>query len=602
MTPLRLLHISDLHFTPFPIPATDVDDKLAVADLDALIRVQDRADQLLRDLRRTFRERAQWPHGIIVSGDLVDKGGTARADDGRSEFDVAVRFLERLADLFSLSNDRVFVVPGNHDIDWTPGLNRLQRYRSYLDAVAGFRSPYEQAGRLVPRFEQLRSEDGTVILDLALLASPTFSGEPDPGAGALRDSLREMLATAGDEASGLDLERAFSPRPLDIAALGAQQLREISEHEHHRDSVRIAVLHHHLLPIDTVEITPFESVVDGGRVLDTLIRSGYDLILTGHKHERRLSRLHQDAGAVDVLTGPSLFLTNPGGTRAGFTMIDVQPARSPSYAVLHYFDSADARATSKTELIWPSRVDPEVTKLAASMSDEHQQEHLLPVLSAVREAMTWRDGFEYVELDELFERAWEQLRTELSELADRQLTIRPPLLLKPWESFIRLARRLTPDESTPSIRLASENDLAYWKTAIDSRQSEAARYSKPLREFNGPKTRTLVLKDDVFKPGPDSDAAGRVIHGMVSDGFHVEVVPDSRLERRTERDFGLVGQLAVFTFSGRRDEVRGLEIDFKPETVRRYEESWRVLNEAALWDSGHPQSFRDWVEAAKPFN
>lgn len=83
---------------------------------------------------------------------------------------------------------------------------------------------------------------------------------------------------------------------------------------------------------------------------------------------------------------------------------------------------------------------------------------------------------------------------------------------------------------------------------------------------------------------------------MVNDGFRVEVVPDSRLERRPLRDFGLVGRFTVWTFSGRRDEVRGLEIDFKPGTVRRYEGSWQVLDEAAVWDSEHPRPFLDWLD------
>lgn len=593
MTRLRLLHISDLHFTADPIPAADVDDKAAVSDLDSLIRVPDRSEQLLRDLRRGFADEADWPDAIIVSGDLVDRGGTDRGADGHGEFDVAVSFLERLARLFGLGPDRVLVVPGNHDIDWTPGLGRLDRYRSYLDATAGFGSPYERAGVLLPRFEQLRSRSGDVVVDVALLASPTFSGEPDPATSALRRTVLELLTQAGDESKFRGAERALTVSPLDIAAIGERQLRAVEEHPVHPDSVRIAVLHHHLLPINQVEITPFEAVVDGGRVLDSLIRSGYDLVLTGHKHERRLARLQQENGVIDVFTGPSLFLTNPGGTRSGFSMIDIRPAEA-EYAVLRHFETADLRLSGSNALIWPNRVAPEVTTLAAGL-DRKQQTDLLPVLRAVRDALVWRDGFEHDELDHLFERAWDQLRTELSELADHQMTISPPLLLEPWESFISLAQKLTPDPDIPAIRLASENDLGYWIRALDSRGSEAARYSKPLRRFSGTKTRVLVLKDDAFDLAGKADDAARVIHGMVTDGFRVKVVPDARLDRRTLRDFGLVGRFAVWTFSGRRDEIRGLEIDFKPDAVRRYEESWRALDETVVWDSQHRLPYLDWL-------
>ena len=595
MTRLRLLHVSDLHFTAHPIPAADVDDKMAMSDLDSLIRVPDRSQQLLRDLRRAFPERDDWPDAIVVSGDLVDRGGTDRGDNGRGEFDVAVEFLEQLARLFELGNDRVLVVPGNHDIDWTPGLDRLARYRGYLEATAGFRGPYERNGTLMPRFERIWSRSGDVVADVALLASPTFSGEPDPGTAALRRTVVELLAQAGDESMVRGAERAFETSPLDIAAIGERQLRAVEEYGEHADSIQVAVLHHHLLPIDSVEITPFEAVVDGGRVLDGLIRNGYDLVLTGHKHERRLARLHQDLGVIDVFTGPSLFLTNPGGTRAGFSLIDLRPAKA-EYAVLHHYETADVRPVEEQRLMWADRVEPEVTRVAAGLQRAQQRSHLLPVLQDVTEALRWRADFQHPELDKLFDRAWDQLRTELSALADRQMTIRPPLLLEPWERFVSLAQQLPPDPDIPAIRLASENDLGYWLRALDSRASEAARYSKPLRRFRGPKTRILVLKDDAFELGGNARDAAKVIDGMLGDGFRVEVVPDSRLERRTRRDFGLVGRFAVWTFSGRRDEVRGLEIDFKADAVRRYEESWRVLDEASVWDSTHPRPYLEWVE------
>jgi 3',5'-cyclic AMP phosphodiesterase CpdA len=599
---LRLLHLTDLHFTSFPIPAEDVDAKIELPDLDAAIRAKDRSEQFLRDLRRVFRAPKEWPQAIVVSGDLVDKGGTDRAADGRGEFDQAIEFLEQVAGQFELADDRVLVVPGNHDIDWSPDLPRMARFRSYFDATRKFSSPYDRAGQLTPKFVTVSSPDGEITAEIALLASPTFSGEPDPVVEQLNRHISELTEHLSSEATKrTELMRQVRSTVLDIAAIGVHQLKYVEENRPvDKDSIRIAVLHHHLLPILQVEVTPFEAVIDAGRVLDVLLRADYDLVLTGHKHQRRLTRFGVDTRSIDVFTGPSLFLANPGGSRPGFTVIDIQPAASPVYAQLRSYETADLREFAQDSLIRTRRTSPRVIEASAGLRLEQQNQYLLPVVTAVREAFQWRDSFEHAELHELFDRAWEQLREELSELSDRRLVMRPPLLLKPWEAFVRLAGKPTVDANSLQISLASENDLAYWDRAYNSPQSEAARYSKPLREFQGRKARILVLKDPAFDPDQDADSAADVIERMQNEGFHIEVVQESRLDRRTERDFGIIDNLAVFTFSGRRDEVRGLEIDFKPAAIARYLEHWHVLNDTACWTSEHPKTFLHWLQTEGP--
>jgi small GTP-binding protein len=88
--PIRLLHLSDLHFNgDTPVPA----------------RVQWLLDDLKLDSGLGFKELDY----LVVSGDFTDKG----CAEG---FEKAYEFLSQLSAAFGLSAERCVLVPGNHDV------------------------------------------------------------------------------------------------------------------------------------------------------------------------------------------------------------------------------------------------------------------------------------------------------------------------------------------------------------------------------------------------------------------------------------------------------------------------------------------------------
>src|SRR5262249_48477005 len=92
-TPVRILHLSDLHF--------DKDD-------DPLARLQ----PLLRDIRdRDGGLGFDHLDYLILSGDLTNHGSA-------EEFDCVYRFVSELIKRFELSAGRCVIVPGNHDLSW----------------------------------------------------------------------------------------------------------------------------------------------------------------------------------------------------------------------------------------------------------------------------------------------------------------------------------------------------------------------------------------------------------------------------------------------------------------------------------------------------
>lgn len=88
----QLIHISDLH-----IRQKDDFDRSVV--LDPLIR------RSKEDLKKGFT-----PEIVVVTGDIAFSGK-------KEEYEIAKTFFDRLLKGLGLSDDRLFVVPGNHDVD-----------------------------------------------------------------------------------------------------------------------------------------------------------------------------------------------------------------------------------------------------------------------------------------------------------------------------------------------------------------------------------------------------------------------------------------------------------------------------------------------------
>ena len=87
---IHILHLSDLQFT-------------APSDVDIY------RTNLAADLKRQAVESLSY---LVISGDVARQGQA-------EEYASAVDFVNQLAQQFDLPKERIIVVPGNHDVDWT---------------------------------------------------------------------------------------------------------------------------------------------------------------------------------------------------------------------------------------------------------------------------------------------------------------------------------------------------------------------------------------------------------------------------------------------------------------------------------------------------
>src|SRR4051812_7534084 len=126
---LTWLHLSDLH-----------------------LRENDRSETntFLTDLLRDIEQRAVQglkPDLVFVTGDLAFSGQ-------RAQYDAVRAFLKRLAEVTCLPEGRLFVVPGNHDLD---------RARVSRSAFALVRDLHQQQSEeaIAALFEDTRDTSGT---------------------------------------------------------------------------------------------------------------------------------------------------------------------------------------------------------------------------------------------------------------------------------------------------------------------------------------------------------------------------------------------------------------------------------------------------------
>lgn len=98
------VHVSDLHFGHGD-PSHQWNQRLVL-------------DELLTDAQALVREKeVPRPNFIFVTGDIACSGGVRTPEVGEAEYTVASDWLHRFQQALEVRTERVFMVPGNHDID-----------------------------------------------------------------------------------------------------------------------------------------------------------------------------------------------------------------------------------------------------------------------------------------------------------------------------------------------------------------------------------------------------------------------------------------------------------------------------------------------------
>jgi formylglycine-generating enzyme required for sulfatase activity/predicted MPP superfamily phosphohydrolase len=240
------LHLSDLHFST----KTTYDNQI--------IR-----EAILDDIAQCIRTDNLQPDFIVISGDIASSSQP-------EEYTLAEEFLDHLLEVTDLPKERLFLVPGNHDVDRqaiTPLSASVSRLLNDRDVVNEFLANETNRALVFQRFRSYQAFINEYFEGQNQFDSEQLSYSKEFQIGDLHVAVLG-LNSAG--ASGSDEDRGQ-------LILGERQVREALQTAKEAD-LRIAVMHH---PFDWLRKLDRRDV-------EPLLFDNCDYILHGHIHRTDL--------------------------------------------------------------------------------------------------------------------------------------------------------------------------------------------------------------------------------------------------------------------------------------------------------------------------
>ncbi len=356
LSPLRIHHLSDIHVGPKS--AKSIDDKeggpLGKALDPGLVRESYLSH--LEGLRRSGKA----PHVLIISGDLTEWATKEQCQEARSWLDRVLPLLEPHI-LLGENAQRVLLVGGNHDVDWsqTRGGHERARHQNFAESFQGYAHPHLEVPPSDRKLEPIEWPDlGVSVL---LLGTSELGGEVQENQE--RYELLQELAKLSKDPSKEEREKAeklaLKAARIDPGLVEARDLQRVNTHPWKESlPVRIAVLHHPPSPLPSTEVARYSGLLNAGAVKQVLMEKGFCLVLCGHVHtgwfaEERWPR-HSGGRTLRIATAPSLGSYEIAANN-GFNLVEVFRDRdrngTPEYQV------RVRRYVRQGDLGWPEHAD-----------------------------------------------------------------------------------------------------------------------------------------------------------------------------------------------------------------------------------------------------
>lgn len=316
----EILQFSDIHFGAnhffSSLPAAF--DSIPSADKPSFDRF----------LSKSIGAEKMNPMAILVSGDVTQMGLTTEFREATSSLRAVRSFIEGV----SGQSLNVVTCPGNHDVNW--GLIKADPEAKHLAF-----SPY-------------------VSFRNSISIGPQYGADTPP------ERLYEIVfVEGGPSLLIISMNSAALESPSDHRGyIGESQLdnalAEANSHPKWADSVRVAMFHHHLVPVNTIESTiAAESLLsDAAMVKKRLLSAGFSLVLHGHRHHAHAEMLGDGTNSMVVVgCGSSGVAKNERGEQPlQFNRIFIsREGRNDTVQVITYDFDVSERMWSKSKSISP---------------------------------------------------------------------------------------------------------------------------------------------------------------------------------------------------------------------------------------------------------
>jgi ubiquinone/menaquinone biosynthesis C-methylase UbiE/3',5'-cyclic AMP phosphodiesterase CpdA len=247
--------------------------------------------EYLQRLARSAKESL--PDIVIVSGDLTSYADQREFDLASDEIGKIVAALRVKEPDWRRSQPNapyLFMVPGNHDLDWTQETydKKVERYARLASNLARDGSVLSAIYHNDVRPAYYDFGDECNIL-LYLFSSISLGGSIDPRISAIYKELSQAhsLVTAAkpDQIIG-PLEQLHKLGRQDPGYVDENHLRELIDVVARVPDrrLKIAVMHHNLASVPSGDIDAYDAIINAGSVKMKLSETNFDLVLHGHRH------------------------------------------------------------------------------------------------------------------------------------------------------------------------------------------------------------------------------------------------------------------------------------------------------------------------------
>ena len=292
-----ILHLSDIHLAPVENDKVFGDYKSEIVPLNERQRRGALLGSTLTALGRALRSANQKLDAIVITGDITV------ANDKRG-FELLPKLLDKLKQT-APPRDRIVVVPGNHDVTWYTPPSSKERYAHFLEYVR----KQEYVTPLLDGVDFSTDDDASLQFSGHYLLGPNnawlivpintanYSGSLGTVSPASEEEWEGLASHMGSVVPDKARKILRQVRLHDAARVSLRQFEELdnlllevrrrvnSEGGDFDKIVKIALLHHQLLPVSaTEEVKSFESITNLGLLRHFLNRQQFNVVLHGHKH------------------------------------------------------------------------------------------------------------------------------------------------------------------------------------------------------------------------------------------------------------------------------------------------------------------------------
>jgi 3',5'-cyclic AMP phosphodiesterase CpdA len=374
-----ILHLSDLHLSTRPTDDQIIGDhKVGILPPGDQPNRSGLLENTLRELGHRLKSEGKPLSAIVISGDIT----VQCHEDG---FQRLPRVLKALGRAYP-GDDRVVAVPGNHDVQWRSEHGARERYAYFLKhcRAQGYVTPWldgidarvQPHSRASSRHYLLDEEAGWLIVPMN---SSNYCGTLQwiPGYDeAFWNRLPEQMKQLDAKLNSEDFSKKLDALRLhDVARVSEWQLRQLRDmlnallgtsrssrggrsrrlRPQGDDLLRIATLHHHLLPVSAnEEMKTFESITNLGLLRRFLSDQHISLVLHGHKHTEYVYRDHvypeeprQPPRVISVISGATLGFWGTEQRIVG-RLLEIQHARRAPRVVISNLAPAHSGTALRT--------------------------------------------------------------------------------------------------------------------------------------------------------------------------------------------------------------------------------------------------------------